>query len=133
MLQHRFIKSARSTSRLVELVDRYIALKARSPSKHAGPSKTLTKQAAGQIGVHAGGIDYGTMKSEWNFDETIRGTVKGMPVNLDLGEMSDEEEDGEWNMAEHLREDMIGTTRVNGVLGAPRHNVSAIILSHAWR
>lgn len=73
------------------------------------------------------------MKSEWNFDETIRGTVKGMPVNLDLGEMSDEEEDGEWNMAEHLREDMIGTTRVNGVLGAPRRNVSAIILSHAWR
>jgi len=37
----------------------------------------------------------GTIRSEWNFDDTIRGTVKGMPVELDLEEMSD---DDEWDL-----------------------------------
>ena len=26
------------------------------------------------------------MKSEWNFDDTIRGTIKGAPVSLDMSE-----------------------------------------------
>lgn len=33
-----------------------------------------------------------TIKSEWNFDDTIRGTIKGVPVELDLDDMSDDEE-----------------------------------------
>ena len=39
---------------------------------------------------------------EWNFDETIRGTMKGMKVNLDLAGLeigdSDEEGEGEWEV-----------------------------------
>lgn len=41
------------------------------------------------------------MKSEWNFDETIRGTVKGVPVELDLDEMSDDED---WVQSDAMRE-----------------------------
>lgn len=42
------------------------------------------------------------MMDEWNFDETIRGTMKGIPVNLDMTdwagyveEEGDEDEDEE--------------------------------------
>lgn len=37
------------------------------------------------------------MGSEWNFDETIRGTARGIPVNLNLEDMDEgfEDEDGD--------------------------------------
>ena len=45
----------------------------------------------------------GTMRSEWNFDETIRGTVRGVPIALNLAEAEeewqvneDQDEDPEW-------------------------------------
>ena len=59
-------------------------------------------------------IANGTMRSEWNFDETIKLTMKGVPVELDLDEMSDDDE--EWELKD--REVNIdegsawGTTRV---------------------
>lgn len=37
-----------------------------------------------QSGPDPATIIGGTVKTEWDFDETIRGTIKGMPVNLDL-------------------------------------------------
>lgn len=39
----------------------------------------------------------GTISSKWNFDETIRGTMKGVQVQLDLQDLSEDEADeDEW-------------------------------------
>ena len=115
LLSHPFILKARSTSRLVELIDRYRSYRARHPPKQSTPSKTLNRQAAGPDGMTLMGEQTGTMRSEWNFDETIRGTFKGVPIELDLEEMSDDEE---WDLRhEEVIVDPsegrgLGTTRV---------------------
>lgn len=68
----------------------------------------------------AGGYDgntitaSGTVKSEWNFDDTIRGTIKGLPVNLNLDELGDEEEDEGWDLEDEEVEVWDGTTRIRG-------------------
>ncbi len=64
-------------------------------------------------------IDNGTMRSEWNFDETIRGTVRGMPVQLDLAQ-TEEWEDVDANHREW------GTTRerLESILERDTVNVS---------
>ncbi|CAD6573899.1 MAG: hypothetical protein TREMPRED_000960 [Tremellales sp. Tagirdzhanova-0007] len=112
LLQHRFVRTARSTSRLVELVERHRSFRSRNPSKASTPSKTLNNQAAG-FGMTM--VGNGTMQSEWNFDETIRGTVRGMPVTLDLAEIG-EQDDERWMLEEEEGEeeknDLWGTTRV---------------------
>lgn len=68
----------------------------------------------------------GTMRSEWNFDETIRGTVKGVPVELDLDEMSDEE----WDLQDQevVIDPAEGTTRVRTSVMAGNLNVSCLPL-----
>lgn len=114
LLENRFIRNARSTSRLVELVERNQAFKRQNPSKPSTPSKTLNKQAAGFGMTMVGG---GTMRSEWNFDETIRGTVRGMPVQLDLAEMEEEE----WAFEEEERGEIVVHCRV---VDRSRFNVS---------
>lgn len=106
LLKHPFIRNARSTPRLVELIERHRAFKSRNPSKPSTPSKTLNRQAAG-FGLTM--VNNGTMRSEWNFDETIRGTVRGVPVELDLEDMSDEEE---WDLKD--QEVMIGVEEGEG-------------------
>ncbi|ORX34920.1 kinase-like domain-containing protein [Kockovaella imperatae] len=118
LLQHKFIRSARSTSRLVELVTRYNAFRVQSPAKKSTPSKTLSKQAGGG---DYGTITPGTIKSEWNFDETIRMTVRGAPVELDLTSMSDD--DDEWDLAEGS-----GTARVKGTVRANSRATSEVSL-----
>lgn len=124
LLKHPFITRARSTSRLVELVDRYQAHKARHPSKSSSPSKTLNKQAAGMGDTM---LANETIRSEWNFDDTIRGTVKGMPVELDLEEMSDDDEWDLKNQEVDVEEGSAwGTSRVrhSGVMAGSVKNVS---------
>ena len=120
LLQHKFIRSARSTSRLVELVTRYNAFRARSPAKKTTPSKTLSRQAGGGFGT----ITAGTLKSEWNFDETIRMTMKGAPVELDLAELSD---DDEWDMGSRS-----GTARVRESGPLRLGNVSSMPPFTTW-
>lgn len=64
-----------------------------------------SKTASGPVKYKGGdtiGPSTGTVRSEWNFDETIRGTVKGVPIELDLEDMSDDEDD--WVQSEALRE-----------------------------
>jgi serine/threonine-protein kinase 24/25/MST4 len=46
------------------------------------------------MGITGGTINGNTIRSEWNFDETIRGTVRGAQIQLDLAALSDEEDDG---------------------------------------
>ncbi|WWD06048.1 hypothetical protein V865_004133 [Kwoniella europaea PYCC6329] len=122
LLQHPFITSARSTSHLVPLIERYQALRARSPDKKSNsPSKTLNKLAAGLGNLTIG--PGGTMRSEWNFDETIKGTVKGVPVSLDLEDLEDDnewdyqDEDGDgdgWEGTVREREDLLRASTLNG-------------------
>lgn len=81
LLQHPFIRAAGRTSNLSSLVHRYQVFK-----QHG-------KKAAAAIpdfGTVAGG---GTVRTEWDFDETIRGTVKGAPVSFDLSALRDIKED----------------------------------------
>lgn len=100
LLQYRFIRSAKKTTDLIPLITRYQNYKSSHPSSkpNAAPSKTLNRLAAGLGGLTIDGNGYGqgTMGSEWNFDETIRGTARGIPVNLNLEDMDEgfEDEDG---------------------------------------
>ncbi|RDB22823.1 Serine/threonine-protein kinase svkA [Hypsizygus marmoreus] len=66
LLQHRFIRSARKTSYLTELIERYQDYRARSP--HKGPQMYQPSVRQSQA------WDNGTMRSDWNFD-TIKSTV----------------------------------------------------------
>lgn len=113
LLQHRFIRGARRPAHLVELVKRHQLWRAKQkPSKNKNsPSKTLMRQAGGLDGNTFNGN--GTVRSEWNFDDTIRGTINGVPVNLNLDDLEDEEE-GEWDYQNEEVEIWDGTTRVRG-------------------
>lgn len=124
LLQHRFIRTARSTSRLVELIERHQAFRKINPSKPSTPSRTLNKQAEG-FGMTI--VGNRSMKSEWNFDETIRGTVRGVPLQLDLAEMEEEE----WDLEEKSgnTEWILKSGRPSSLLARrSSHNVSYSIL-----
>ncbi len=79
LLQHRFIKGARKTSNLTELIERYQDYRARAGPRreHAQGGNGQAQVAQMTIGRNLGGtIDVnGTMRSEWVFD-TVR-TVSG--------------------------------------------------------
>jgi hypothetical protein len=55
-------------------------------------------------------VGNGTVRSEWNFDDTIRGTIAGMPIELDLGALDDDEE--EWDLENEEVEVWDGTMRI---------------------
>lgn len=71
LLQHPFVRQAGPTSDLETLVKRYQTHKANRKKK-----KTSQPDPATIMGA--------TVKTEWDFDDTIRGTLKGVPVQLNL-------------------------------------------------
>lgn len=83
LLEHPFIRAAGQTSQLASLVQRLLVFKKQN-SKGAA--------AVPDFGTVVGA---GTVKTEWDFDDTIRGTIKGAPVAFDLSALrEDAEEDG---------------------------------------
>lgn len=92
LLQHRFIKSARRTQILSELVERYQEHRIRSPSRGSPSPKLATV---------LGGND--SMRSDWSF-----GTVAGAGGTLRVGkdgtigfaEEGEDEDDEEWEANE---------------------------------
>lgn len=66
LLQHRFIRGARKTSYLTELIERHQEFRSRTPAR----GQTAQPSTRGSIASW----DNGTLKSEWNF-ETIRSTA----------------------------------------------------------
>ncbi|WVQ76913.1 hypothetical protein IAR50_006591 [Cryptococcus sp. DSM 104548] len=97
LLSHPFIRGAGKTSTLVPLVERYQIYLSHLPSKPSSrPTASLNHLASGQdLTIDPSGR--GTVSSDagWNFDETIRGTRRGVPVELNLEEMEEEMWDGE--------------------------------------
>ena len=72
LLQHPFITTAGPTAELGRLIQRYAAYR-QANLKASAPAPDQAGTVAGTMGG-----------MEWDFDETIRGTVKGMPIHLDL-------------------------------------------------
>ncbi|KAF5387828.1 hypothetical protein D9615_000411 [Tricholomella constricta] len=88
LLQHRFIRGARKTSYLTELIERYQDYRARSPAKGAQFYQPSVRQS--QV--------WDTMRSDWNFDtiktSSAMGTFRTMAKDLDMpmGMVPDEDE-----------------------------------------
>ncbi|KAG6897441.1 hypothetical protein C0992_001440 [Termitomyces sp. T32_za158] len=86
LLQHKFIRGARKTSCLTELIERYQDYRARSPSK--GPQMYQPSIKQTQV--------WDTIRSDWNFDtiesSSAMGTFRTMTKDLDmpLGMVPDE-------------------------------------------
>lgn len=80
LLQHRFIRNARKTSYLTELIERYQDYRARSPQKNQVNHASVRSNGTWDIND--------TMKSDWNFDTvksvaalgTFRGTVSDLSL-----------------------------------------------------
>lgn len=77
LLQHRFIKGARKTSYLTELIERHQDYRMRTPGKGAQQYQPTVRNS---------GVWDGTMRSDWNFD-TIKsmsalGSYRGMAKDI---------------------------------------------------
>ncbi|KAF8165346.1 STE STE20 YSK protein kinase [Crassisporium funariophilum] len=80
LLQHRFIRTAKKTSYLTELIERYQDYRARSPAKGKVEHPTVKS--------HATWDTNNTMRSDWNFDTiktvsalgSFRGTVNDLSL-----------------------------------------------------
>ncbi|KZT24501.1 Pkinase-domain-containing protein [Neolentinus lepideus HHB14362 ss-1] len=89
LLQHRFIKGARKTSYLTELIERYQDWRARSPHRgHQMYQPSVRNSIASWEG---------TMRSDWNFDtiktSSAMGTFRGMAKDIMPPDMIPDEED----------------------------------------
>ncbi|KAA1466516.1 Pkinase-domain-containing protein [Dentipellis sp. KUC8613] len=111
LLQHRFIKSAKKTSYLTELIERYQDYRARSPARAAQPYQATARNSIASW-------DAGTLRSEWNF-ETIKstaamGTFRGMARDLmPPGMVPDEDDESVFETAED-GQTMDSTTALKG-------------------
>jgi len=96
LLQHRFIKQARKTSGLTELVERYHDYRARSPHKKEPQMYQATVRQSGNWGD--------TLRSDWAFDTVKTSSVMGtfrsaardvMPAGMipDEDDQCDDEDD----------------------------------------
>ncbi|KAI0939968.1 hypothetical protein AcW1_004817 [Taiwanofungus camphoratus] len=111
LLQHRFIRSARKTSYLTELIERYQDYRVRTPGK--APQMY-------QASVRNSGAWDGTLRSDWSFD-TIRtssamGSLRSMAKDI-IPQMPDEdydEEDGSLYDVESTIDTTAATTRGSG-------------------
>ncbi|KAG7449212.1 Pkinase-domain-containing protein [Guyanagaster necrorhizus] len=115
LLQHRFIRGARKTSYLTELIERLQDFRARSPVKGGAHQIYQPTVRNG----HAWDTT-GTMRSDWNFD-TLRssamGTFRGMAKDLVSSSLSPDidEEPEELDADEgHSSVDTVGATKGSG-------------------
>ena len=87
LLQHKFVKNAKKTSHLIELIDRYQECRSRSPPK--GP-QVYQPTFRGTANWESNA----TLRSDWNFDtiksSSVMGTFSSAARDL-LPDMGDEE------------------------------------------
>ncbi|KAG6821278.1 hypothetical protein H0H93_002388 [Arthromyces matolae] len=89
LLQHKFIRGARKTSYLTELIERYQDYRARSPGKGKPQMYQPTVRQS---------QTWDTIRSDWNFDtiksSTAMGTFRSMAKDFEpLGTVPDEDDD----------------------------------------
>ncbi|KAJ3722952.1 Ste20-like serine/threonine kinase [Lentinula raphanica] len=118
LLQHRFIRGARKTSYLTELIERYQDYRARSPQK--GANQTYQETIKSSMGWDANS----SIRSDWNFDTIKTSSIMGTFRNMakDLNPMSEEYED-EFNSGLPSTIDTAGATKgsdpiANGRIGS---------------
>jgi len=108
LLQHKFIRTAKKTSYLTELIERYQDYRARSPPKghvnHGSVRSTATWDTSN------------TMRSDWNFDNTIRsisalGTFQGNINDLSMPPGMVPEEDEPFDDNDHDTMDSSAATK----------------------
>ncbi|TFY57912.1 hypothetical protein EVJ58_g6737 [Rhodofomes roseus] len=114
LLQHRFIRSARKTSYLTELIERYQDYRARAPSK--APQMY-------QATVRNSGAWDGTLRSDWSFD-TVRtnsamGSIRSMARDLLPPEMIPDEDEYDDDPSIYDNEGSIDTTAATSGGSAP--------------
>ncbi|KAF5389133.1 hypothetical protein D9757_004888 [Collybiopsis confluens] len=90
LLQHRFIRGARKTSYLTELIERYQDYRTRTPQK--GGNQMYQATVRNNMAWDANS----SIRSDWNFDtiktSSIMGTFRGMAKDLSsMSETSDDE------------------------------------------
>ncbi|EIN10615.1 Pkinase-domain-containing protein [Punctularia strigosozonata HHB-11173 SS5] len=114
LLQHRFIRTARKTSYLTELIERYQDWRARAPGR--------VQNQMYQATVRNSGAWDGTLRSEWNFD-TIKsvsamGTFRSMAKDMMPPEtIPDEDEDADDFSAAEVRGSVESAGAVRGSMG----------------
>ncbi|KAH8105818.1 Pkinase-domain-containing protein [Cristinia sonorae] len=104
LLQHRFIKTARKTSYLTELIERHQDFRNRSPNR--GPQMY-------QATIRASGVWDGTVRSEWNFDtiktHSAMGSFRAMAKDLEQAEEYYDDENSMYEIPESI--DSSGATK----------------------
>lgn len=111
-MQHRFIKNAKKTTYLAELIERYQEFRAKSPQK--GPPVAHQATIRGTTMWESNG----TIRSDWNFDTIksthVMGTFSSFAKDL-LPEMDDEDVvDNESSMYEEAEGSIDTGGAVNG-------------------
>ncbi|KAF9075814.1 Ste20-like serine/threonine kinase [Rhodocollybia butyracea] len=94
LLQHRFIRGARKTSYLTELIERHQEYRARSPQKGANANQMYQATVRNSMSWDANS----SMRSDWNFDtiktSSVMGTFRSMAKDLtSMSETSEDEYD----------------------------------------
>lgn len=105
LLQHKFIKSARKTSYLTELVERYQDFRSRTQGK---PPQMY------QATVRNSGAWDGTLRSDWSFDtvrtSSIMGSMRSVARDLMPSDMIPDEDDYDDDPSMYDDEGTINTT-----------------------
>ncbi|KAF8559109.1 Pkinase-domain-containing protein [Imleria badia] len=122
LLQHRFVKNAKKTSYLTELIERYQEFRARSPQKGLQAYQPTVKATAHWE-------SNATLRSDWNFDtiksSSVMGTFSSAARDL-LPDMDDEE--AEEDPLVYDEDDLSVDTE--GAVKGSEQLVSSIGLSH---
>ncbi|KXN86272.1 Serine/threonine-protein kinase svkA [Leucoagaricus sp. SymC.cos] len=112
LLQHRFIRSARKTSYLTELIERYQEWRVKQPQKNQSSPATIRNSIA---------WENNTMRSDWSFD-TVRtvsamGTIRSMAHDLQMpaGMVPDIDEETEFEESQPSIDTGAATKRSDGL------------------
>ncbi|KAG1892451.1 kinase-like domain-containing protein [Suillus subluteus] len=121
LLQHRFIKSARRTSYLTELVERYQEFCAKSPQKGQPAAYQATVRGMAMWESND------TIRSDWNFDTvkstSIMGTFSSVAKDL-MPEMDDEDMGDE---EPSIYEDDEGSIETGGATPLDEPDISSLL------
>ncbi|KIK68161.1 hypothetical protein GYMLUDRAFT_238316 [Collybiopsis luxurians FD-317 M1] len=129
LLQHRFIRGARKTTYLTELIERYQDYRTRTPQKAGNQMYQATVRNSMAWDANS------SIRSDWNFDtiktSSVMGTFRGMAK--DLSSMSEASEDEFADLGLPGTVDTGGATRgsdplINGRIGSSLEAAHSTVL-----